>query len=174
MPKCDICGEDFDTERGLHIHQSQKHDEEKEDVETEEVEESDSGDDAEDASPDDEVVREIEEETAGGLLGSFSRESLVVGGALLGIAIGLGLGLFLSQGSGLDKPSNAEIESKIEGLPGVNLNVSSVTMKHGLYQANITREMSFGNRTVSRTIQQRQQQQQSGQTGTGSATNTTQ
>lgn len=155
MPKCDICGEEFDTERGLHIHQSQKHDEEAEDVETEEAEDSgsDSGDEAEeDVSHDDEVVREIEEETAGGLLGSYSRESLVVGGTLLGIALGLALGLFLSQGgSNVNGVGPAEVESKMESLPGAQLNVTSVTKQNGVYAVNAS-SRSITGQTVERTI----------------------
>ncbi len=158
MPKCDICGEEFDTERGLHIHQSQKHEEEAEDVETEEevedsASDSDSGDEAEeDVSHDDEVVREIEEETAGGLLGSFSRESLVVGGALLGIALGLALGLFLSQGgSSFDKVGPAEVQSKMESLPGAQLNVTSVSEENGVYAVNAS-SRSITGQTVERTI----------------------
>lgn len=153
MPKCDICGEEFDTERGLHIHQSQKHDEEAEDVETEEVEDSDSDseDEAEDAGSSDEVVREIEEETAGGLLGGFSRESLVVGGTLIGIALGLALGLFLSQSSGINEVGPAEVESKMEGLPGAQLNVTSVTKQNGVYAVNAS-SRSITGQTVERTI----------------------
>lgn len=149
MPSCDICGEEFDTERGLHIHQSQKHDEETEEAETEEeeaVEEEDSS--SEEAEEEvessstgtedtDEVVKEIEEETAGGLLGGFSRESIFVGGAFVGIALGLIAGLFLSGGgAGFDQASPSEVQSSVEGLPGVNMNVSSVTEKNGVYQVN--------------------------------------
>lgn len=145
MPSCDICGEEFDTERGLHIHQSQKHEEETEDAETEEaeeeVEEESSSEEVEeevDTSTDtDEVVKEIEEETEGGLLGGFSRESIFVGGAFVGIALGLIAGLFLSQGgAGFNQASPAEVQQSVEGLPGVNMNVSSVTKKNGVYEVN--------------------------------------
>ncbi|PSH00557.1 MAG: hypothetical protein BRC30_02885 [Nanohaloarchaea archaeon SW_7_46_7] len=144
MPSCDICGEEFDTERGLHIHQSQKHEEETGDAETEEeetVEEESSGEEVgeeQDSSTEsDEVVEEIENETSGGLLGGFSRESIFVGGAFVGIALGLIAGLFLSQGgTGFDQASPAEVQQSVEGLPGVNMNVSSVTEKNGVYQVN--------------------------------------
>ncbi len=146
MPSCDICGEEFDTERGLHIHQSQKHEEETEDAETEEAEEveeeessSEETEEVESSSTEstDEVVKEIEEETDGGLLGGFSRESIFVGGAFVGIALGLIAGLFLSGGgTGFDQASPAEVQQSVEGLPGVNMNVSSVTEKNGVYQVN--------------------------------------
>ena len=145
MPSCDICGEEFDTERGLHIHQSQKHEEETEDAETEEQEEeveqeessSEEVEEAETSTETDEVVKEIEEETEGGLLGGFSRESIFVGGAFVGIALGLIAGLFLSQGgAGFNQASPAEVQSSVEGLPGVNMNVSSVTKKNGVYEVN--------------------------------------
>lgn len=145
MESCDICGEEFDTERGLHIHQSQKHDEETEDVDTEEeaVEEEDSSsEEAEEVESSntektDEVVQEIEEETEGGLLGGFSRESIFVGGAFVGIALGLIAGLFLSQGGpGFDQVSPSEVQKSVEDLPGVDMNVSSVTEKNGVYEVN--------------------------------------
>jgi hypothetical protein len=146
MPSCDICGEEFDTERGLHIHQSQKHEEETEDTETEETEEeveqedssSEEVEETQTSTETDEVVKEIEEETEGGLLGGFSRESIFVGGAFVGIALGLIAGLFLSGGgaAGFDQASPAEVQSSVEGLPGVNMNVSSVTEKNGVYQVN--------------------------------------
>lgn len=149
MPSCDICGEEFDTERGLHIHQSQKHEEETEDTEEEvqeeseeeTVEEDDSSseevEEVEDSAETDEVVKEIEEETAGGLLGGFSRESIFVGGAFVGIALGLIAGLFLSGGgAGFDQASPSEVQQSVEGLPGANINVSSVTKKNGVYEVN--------------------------------------
>ncbi len=155
MPKCDICGEEFDTERGLHIHQSQKHDEEAEDVEeeaaAEEAEEAETAEEEEetveegsDTSTDDEVVKEIEEETAGGLLGGYSRQSVFTGGALVGVALGLIVGLFLSQGAGFNGASPADIEAKMTGLPGVDLNITSVTMENGVYEVNATQRTLTG------------------------------
>lgn len=157
MPECDICGEEFDTERGLHIHQSQKHDEEAEDVETEEeVEESASEEnDAEEEEPveetesADEVVEEIERETSGGLLGGFSRESIFVGGALVGIALGLVVGLFLQGGSGFDQASPSEVQSQIESVPGLGLTVDSVSQENGLFVVNASAQQTVGNQTVS-------------------------
>jgi F0F1-type ATP synthase assembly protein I len=163
MPECDICGEEFDTERGLHIHQSQKHDEETEteDVETEEAEEveestessEDTEESAEEAESADEVVEEIERETAGGLLGGFSRESIFVGGALVGIALGLIVGLFLTQGgTGFDQSSPAEVQSQIESVPGLGITVDSVSKEHGLFLVNASAERTVGNQTVSQSI----------------------
>lgn len=198
MPKCDICGEEFDTERGLHIHQSQKHDEEVEDVETEEASEEDSSEEESgdvETPTEDEVVEEIEEETEGGLLGGFSRESIFVGGALVGIALGLIVGLFLSQGgAGFNKASPSEVQASVEGLPGANLNVTSVTEKHGVYEVNASVQSLTG-QSVEQTIahvslddnliflqgmsfeqlrtQLRQAQQQQSPTVNGTATNST-
>ena len=162
MPECDICGEEFDTERGLHIHQSQKHDEEvEEDVETEEeVEQSASEEQeeddteqeetAEEAGSTDEVVESIERETEGGLLGGFSRESIFVGGALVGIALGLVVGLFLSQGgSGFDQASPSQVQSQIEGVPGLGLSVDSVSKENGLFVVNASAQQTVGNQTIS-------------------------
>lgn len=157
MPECDICGEEFDTERGLHIHQSQKHDEEAEDVETEEVEESASEENdteeeepVEEAGSADEVVEEIERETSGGLLGGFSRESIFVGGALSGIALGLILGLFLSQGgSGFDQASPSEVQSQIESVPGLGITIDSVSQENGLFVVNASAQQTVGNQTIS-------------------------
>ena len=203
MPSCDICGEDFDTERGLHIHQSQKHEEETEDTETEEaVEEEDSSseevEEVESSSTEstDEVVEEIEEETEGGLLGGFSRESIFVGGAFVGIALGLIAGLFLSGGgTSFDQVSPGEVQQSVEGLPGVNMNVSSVTEKNGVYQVNASVQSMTG-QTQEQTIahvsldneliflqgmsyedlraQLEQAQQQQPPTGNQTATNSTQ
>lgn len=159
MPECDICGEEFDTERGLHIHQSQKHDEEAEDVETEEEEveeaseqekDDEEEESAEEAGSNDEVVEEIERETSGGLLGGFSRESIFVGGALVGIALGLIVGLFLSQGgSGFDQASPTEVQSSIESVPGIGITVDSVSQENGLFVVNASTEQTVGNQTIS-------------------------
>ncbi|MFB6180484.1 MAG: hypothetical protein ABEJ93_01275 [Candidatus Nanohalobium sp.] len=150
MPECDICGEEFDTERGLNIHKSQKHKDEEETEETEDTEEETQETEEKDTS-EDAVVREIEEETSGGFLGGFSRESLVIGGILIGVAAGLALGLFLSD-SGF-KAGEAQVASQIEGLPGAQLNVTSVQLSHGVYEVNATREVQFGNQSISRSMQ---------------------
>ncbi|MFB6175081.1 MAG: hypothetical protein ABEJ87_03820, partial [Candidatus Nanohalobium sp.] len=160
MPTCDICGEEFDTERGLHIHESQKHGDEadaQEDSAEEETAEEESGTEEAETGEEEEVVREIEEETEGGLLGGFSRESLVVGGVLIGVALGLALGLYLANSGNLGASSftanPGNVRQSIESLPGAQLNVTSVTRSNGVYQVNATRPMSFGNRTVARQLQ---------------------
>jgi len=160
MPKCDTCGEEFDTERGLHIHQSQKHGDEAEDtetqeqeVETEEAEEESSDEESvQETESTDEVVKEIEEETSGALLGGYSRESVLVGGAFLGIALGLVVGLMVA-GTGFDNVSPDEVREQVQGLPGVEFNVTSVTEQNGVYEVNATRQVSLGNQSVDRTIQ---------------------
>lgn len=158
MPKCDICGEEFDTERGLHIHQSQKHDEETEDAGTEEeAVEEDSGEESEEVESSepsaDEVVEEIERETSGGILGGFSRESVFVGGAFVGIALGLIVGLFLSQGgAGFDQASPSEVQSQIEDIPNIGISVEAVEMQNGLYRVNATRAATMGNQTINQPL----------------------
>jgi len=126
-------------------------DEEAEDVEnTEEQEISE-----EQEVTEEEVVEEIEEETAGGLLGSFSSEALLAGGIIFGIALGLITGYGLaSTSSGVQKVSPSEVQSTVEQLVGQNAQVSTPEVQNGLYQMNIEREREVTNQTTNETTTQ--------------------
>lgn len=109
--------------------------EETEDAETEEDEE-------EPELADEETAREIEEETAGGLFGSFSREMLFAAGIglglLIGLAVGMGTGAF---GTGDATP--ADVQDRVESLyttnaPDADVQTTQPELRNGLYYMNVS------------------------------------
>jgi hypothetical protein len=99
-----------------------------------------------------EIAEEIEEETAGGFLGDFSREKVLAGGVVAGVVIGLLVGLaFTGQGS---SGSEAEIESSLQqfyDISGNSPDSISVTERSGMFyaQVNISQETENGTQTSS-------------------------
>lgn len=99
-----------------------------------------------------EVVEEIEEETAGGFLGDFSREKVLVGGVIAGIVIGLLTGLaFAEQGT---SGSQEEVKSSIQqfyDLSGNSPDSVTVSNQNGMFYAevNMTRETENGTQASS-------------------------
>jgi hypothetical protein len=123
-------------------------DKEVEDAENEEQEEI----------PEEEVVEEIEEETSGGLLGSFSSEALLAGGIIFGIALGLITGYGLaSTGSGVQKVSPGEVQSTVETLVNAEESGAEVSMpevQHGMYYVTVESEQQRVNQTTNETTTQ--------------------
>ncbi|QKQ98255.1 hypothetical protein GKQ38_01830 [Candidatus Nanohaloarchaea archaeon] len=98
----------------------------------------------------DDVLEEIEEETAGGILGSYSRNSVFAGGLLLGLLVGLvAMGLSGAGGSGQISPAAAQ--DKVTQIVGPSVNVSEFQTQHGLYEFNITTTGQRNGTTVSQT-----------------------
>lgn len=107
------------------------------------------------ASEEVEVVEDIEEETAGGFLGSFSREKVLVGGVIAGVVIGLLAGLAY----GLQGPSSsqAEIESSLQQfyeISGNSPDSITVTDRNGMFyaQVNVTQETQNGTQESSQSF----------------------
>lgn len=95
--KCDKCGEEFDSERGLHIHEGQVHEDEIEESETDETENTTETVETEDIDFDDTV----EPSGSGTLQVPMRLAFLTV--FVLGVAVGLSSGL-LAAGSDLGVP----------------------------------------------------------------------
>ncbi|MFB6193293.1 MAG: hypothetical protein ABEK00_03505 [Candidatus Nanohaloarchaea archaeon] len=105
----------------------------------------------EDISEED-VLQEIEKETKGGILGSYSRNSVFAGGLLLGLLIGLVAVGLSSAGMGMNQISKNAAHDRVTKIVGDQVNVSSsFGEEHGLYTFNITTVGQRGNKTVTQT-----------------------
>lgn len=100
---CDKCGEEFDSKRGLHIHEGQVHDEEVKNTEESENKEENESTETEEVEEEKASVSESE--------GSFpvdrrsfqiSTELALFSVFVLGIAVGLSSGLLVAGSGGLD------------------------------------------------------------------------
>ena len=137
--KCEKCGKEFDSERGLHIHQSQKH--EKEETETEQV------------NHNREVSRTPPTNSDGITLSTEQFGGLTfITGLLLGIIIG---GLFFGAGltgnmEGLDgAPSPSADQGDSDGSGGGIVELSNTEYPYGDLEAGIGEgERTFGDTTI--------------------------
>jgi len=100
----------------------------------------------------DEVLEEIEDETAGGILGSYSRNSVFTGGLLLGLLIGLVAMGLSGAGMGADEISEQDARDRVVQIVGEQAQLSETFgQEHGLYTFNITSTGQQGNETVTQT-----------------------
>lgn len=100
----------------------------------------------------DEVLEEIEDETAGGILGSYSRNSVFTGGLLLGLLIGLVAMGLSGAGMGADEISEQDARDRVVQIVGEQAQLSETFgEEHGLYTFNITSTGQQGNETVTQT-----------------------
>lgn len=105
-----------------------------------------------------EIVEDIEEDTSEGLLGSFSRSTVLASGVVLGILVGLvaAYGALGSTAPGM--VSQDQVESTVTDLfvtSGVNqsqFEVAGYSKKNGMHYVtlNITQQTQNGTRTSSR------------------------
>jgi len=99
-----------------------------------------------------EIVEEIEEETKGGLLGSFSRTSVLSGGLILGIVLGFAAaGMTSTAGAAEADPSL--VQDNVETIAGSGnfngtIEVSEPEVRHSLYFMNVTMSQDQGNETM--------------------------
>lgn len=130
-------------------------DKEVEDAESNEEHENSENVEETEEVQEEEIVEEIEEETSGGLLGSFSSEALLAGGIIFGIALGLITGYGLaSTSAGVQKVSPDEVQSNIETLVNAEetgAEVSTPEVQHGMYYVSIETEQEFTNQTTNET-----------------------
>lgn len=123
-----------------------------EDEEKEETSEDDSED--LDEEEETEIVEGIEEETSGGVLGSYSGTSLLAGGVILGLVIG-----FVTAGmGGASTDAQSErvgadlVRDSVETIAGVGLNttpeVTEPEVKHSMYNMNVTTPVETENGTT--------------------------
>ena len=100
----------------------------------------------------DEVLEEIEDETAGGILGSYSKNSVFTGGLLLGLLIGLVAMGLSGAGMGADEISEQDARDRVVQIVGEQAQLSETFgEEHGLYTFNITSTGQQGNETVTQT-----------------------
>jgi len=83
-----------------------------------------------------EIVEEIEEETSDGLLGSFSKNTVLASGVVLGVLIGLVAG-YGALGASSDMASQGEVESTVtelftaSGLDASQFEIADYTQQNG-------------------------------------------
>ncbi|QGA79975.1 thioredoxin domain-containing protein [Candidatus Nanohalobium constans] len=102
--ECDECGEEFDTERGLHIHQSQTHEEDEKNTEN-------GG------------SRDAEEDNHTGNGITLTTSQFGIGALVVGLALGFAVGISFNQVTGsLDTTSDdsegEQSPTQISGSPG--------------------------------------------------------
>jgi F0F1-type ATP synthase assembly protein I len=101
-----------------------------------------------------ETAEEIEEETAGGVLGSFDREKVLVGGVLAGLVIGLVLGFAFNM---QNSASQTEVRDSIQQFyeaSGNSPDSLTVQDRNGMFYAtaNISQETPNGTQTSSQSF----------------------
>lgn len=102
-----------------------------------------------------EIVEEIEEETEGGLLGSFSKTSVLAGGLILGIVLGFAAaGMTSTAGAAEADPSL--VQDNVETIAGSGnfngtIEVSEPEVRHSMYFMNVTMSQEQGNETIDQT-----------------------
>jgi len=104
-----------------------------------------------------EIVEEIEEETSDGLLGSFSKNTVLASGVVLGVLIGLVAG-YGALGASSDMASQGEVESTVTelftalGPDASQFEIADYTQQNGMHYVtlNITQQTQNGTQTNSR------------------------
>lgn len=105
-----------------------------------------------------EIVEDIEEDTSEGLLGSFSRNTVLAGGVVLGVLIGLVAAYGAIGSTSSNMASQDAVESSVSDLftaSGVNASqfeVAEYTQQNGMHYMtlNITQQGQNGTQTSSR------------------------
>jgi hypothetical protein len=123
-----------------------------EDEETEDTEEEEAVEEPE------EVVSEIEEETSGGIMGSYSRSSVLAGGLILGLVLGFVAASYSTTTTGAPG-SQAPPETVQEAVrtvasagENVTVEVTEPTIEHSMYRMNVTQTLQTANGTQQQTI----------------------
>ena len=116
------------------------------------------------------AVEDIEEQTEGGLLGSYSKEAVLAGGLMLGLALGLlvGYGAFLSDPGQVHEANPEDVQESVEELLTAgqdlpDLEFSEVERRHGMfymsvsYEAEVPETDENGTETGETTTQQQEE-----------------
>ena len=119
------------------------------------VEDSEPGTEEEEVEDTDEIIEEIEEETSGGLLGGFSRESVLAAGVVLGLVIGLVGGYSATMSDAPGQASPAEVQDSVSqllvasGLEESQFEFTEVSQQNGMnyVSLNISQQTQNGTQT---------------------------
>jgi hypothetical protein len=111
------------------------------------------------AEDSEEVVEEIEEETEGGLLGSYSRTSVLAGGVILGVLLGFAAATYVPglSSSAAAEANPQEVQENVKTLAGSGSNatveVSSPEVRNSMYYFNVTITQDRANETATQSQQ---------------------
>jgi len=100
-----------------------------------------------------EIVEGIEEETSGGILGSYSGTSLLAGGVILGLVIGfVAAGMTGASGDAQSNTVSPDlVRDSVETIAGVGLNttpeVTEPEVRHSMYNMNVSTSIETENGT---------------------------
>jgi hypothetical protein len=102
-----------------------------------------------------EVVEDIERETEGGLLGSFSKTSVLAGGLILGLVLGFAAAGLTSDTA---KANPQMVQQNVEKLAAAGnfngtVDVSDAEVRHSMYYFNVTMSQQQANQTASQSQQ---------------------
>lgn len=109
-------------------------------------EEDDSADETEESE---DLVEEIEEQTAPGLLGGYTRQSVLAGGLVFGILLGLVVGMgFSSMSSGNPQVAEDTVSELLtaSGFEG-DMEFTEATEKNGMYYVSVNMTATGANQT---------------------------
>jgi hypothetical protein len=105
-----------------------------------------------------EVVSEIEEQTSGGIMGSYSRSSVLAGGLILGLVLGFVAASYSTTttdapGSQAPPETVQEAVKTVAGAsPNVSVEVTEPTIEHSMYRMNVTQTIQTQNGTQQQTL----------------------
>lgn len=109
---------------------------------------------------DDQTVENIEEQTEGGLLGSYSKEAVLAGGLMLGLALGLivGYGAVSADPSQVQEANPDDVKNSVEqyygellamqGMDDESLEVQDPERRNGMFYLTATLEVPEVNQTT--------------------------
>jgi hypothetical protein len=105
-----------------------------------------------------ELVSEIEEETSGGIMGSYSRSSVLAGGLILGLVLGFVAASYSTTTTGApgSQAPPETVQDAVRTVAGASDNVSvevtEPTIEHSMYRMNVTQTVQTANGTREQTI----------------------
>jgi hypothetical protein len=105
-----------------------------------------------------ELVSEIEEETSGGIMGSYSRSSVLAGGLILGLVLGFVAASYSTTTTGApgSQAPPETVQEAVRTVAGASDNVSvevtEPTIEHSMYRMNVTQTVQTANGTQQQTI----------------------
>ena len=129
-----------------------------ENLEDEDLEEDSDSDVEETEDETEEILEDIEEDTSEGLLGSFSRQTVLGGGVVLGVLVGLVVAYGAFGGASSGMVSQDQVESSVtelftaSGMDASQFEVAEYTQQNGMHYmtVNVTQQTQNGTQSSSR------------------------